>query len=164
MFCPWVKYEFPTKDDIDFTKNFLEKYKYYGKPVSLFNPLIKAFVTPIIDLGIVSNSLIYKLDENKDFENKCEEIFNLARFTIHNSIINKKETTHTKPNGFVQIPIKDINKCSGYNDFVSSLKNVDINLIKHDETKNDLTGIILYLLKSNNLIIMDEYKSNKLTI
>ncbi len=165
MYYPNTKYELPNQEEISNLKTFLTKNPYYNigtRPLSLTNIFKNGIISPIIDTSLWFYTMGH-LDKEKKFEFKCEQLFNQARYTIINSIILKKNHVH-KPIDSIQIPIDSIEKCSGYNDFVSSLKGIGIKFIsdksnptdKSNSTNN--TGIILYHGKTETLIVLDEYK------
>lgn len=160
MFCPYKKYELPKSEEINEAIDFLEKHKYYKFPIKtseigyIFK---KTIIFPLIDLSIWTNTLGYTFNKEKEFEYKCEQIFNLARFTLKNSIL-RKENNHTFTYYSVQIPISKLKDCSRYSDFVLSLNNIGVKFKTFGDEKKDNTGIIMYNLKSKNLSIFDEYK------
>ncbi len=159
MFCPYKIYELPRKEEINGAIDFLEKHKYYKFPIKtseigyIFK---KSIIFPLIDLSICTNTLGYTFNKEKEFEYKCEQIFNLGRFTVKNGIL-RKEDNHTYANSSVQIPISKLKDCSGYSDFVLSLNNIGVKFVTFGDEK-DSTGIIMYNIKSKNLSIFDEYK------
>ncbi len=159
MYYPFTNYDLPKPEEIIDLKNFLTKNPYYSigsKPYSLTNMFKKVIISPIVDTTLWFSTITH-FDKEKKFEYKCDQLFNQAKYTIINSIIEKRNYIH-KPISSVQIPIVSIEKCSGYNDFVSSLNGIGVKFKSDKSDPNDNTGIMLYHAKTGALIILDEYE------
>ncbi len=156
MYNPFKRYELPTKEEVEGVNDFLSKNKYYtsGIPTNKYF-LIKSFYNPLMEGTLYANRLMYVFDKKKDFEFKCDQIMNFSRFTIQQSMIEKKDK-HYNASEAIQIPIDDIGKCSQYHDFKKSLENMGCKMLRLGEDK---TEIMMYHIKTNSLSILDTYKS-----
>ncbi len=159
IYNPLKDYQLPKKEEIQEINDFLSKNKYYKYGISHNRILLrKTLLEPLIDFTIFTNRLKYVLNKDKVFEYDCDQIMNMAKYTIHKSIVTKNDTIY-RPFEFVQIPITNINKCSKYDDFVKSLENIGTKVtIVNMDGKNEKTGILLYHLKTNRLNILDDFK------
>ncbi len=164
MFCPYKKYELPSKGEIDVVKDMINRKYPYSFTYPQNDLVVKIFKTMgnyTLDSVLTINSLAYKLGFGleKDFENKCEHLFNVSKYAIRQSLKTKNNTT-IHPNSFMTLPLKDIKSCANYNDFVASLSNLDtkLSVLTDNDIKTKSSDIVLYDIKSNHLIIMDEYK------
>lgn len=160
MFCPYKKYELPKKDEINQVK-LLVKHKYYYPSFdnSIFKKILTTTNNYTLNNIVILNSLYHKaiFDPDNNFEYKCEHIFNLARYSINQSLITKTKIL-VPINYFVQIPINQINKCSHYNDFIQSLNHLQINFNKISINPNDQTAKLYYDIHTDNMVIFDDYK------
>ncbi len=156
MYNPFKRYELPTKEEVEGVNDYLSKNKYYtyGIPINK-HFLIKSFYNPLMEGALYANRLMYVFDKKKDFEFKCDQIMNFSRFTIQQSMIEKKDKLFYA-SGAIQIPIDEIGKCSQYHDFKKSLENMGCKMLRLGEDK---TEIMMYHIKTNSLSFLDTYKS-----
>ncbi len=157
MYNPFKRYELPTREEVEGVNDYLSKNKYYSSGIPTIKYFwIKSFYQTFIEGALYANRLMYVFDKKKEFEFKCDQIMNFSRFTIQQSMIEKKDK-HFYASGAIQIPMDDIGKCSQYHDFKKSLDNMGCRMI---ELSEDKTELMIYHLKTNNLSILDTYKSS----
>ncbi len=95
-----------------------------------------------------------------DLNSKCENIFNLSKYMISKSIIEKNDVM-MHMNLAKTLPLNKIKDCDKFTDFVSSLHQLDIKLtIAHDveKCKNKPSEFLLYHIDTNQLLIFCDNK------
>lgn len=156
MYCSFKKYELPDKKILDRSRDLVINNKVIN--VGIKDVMLRKLSIEILDYLTTVNSLAQKLKFNSksEFEYKCSNLFNMTKYAINQSVKTKKNT-HIYSNSFTVIPLNQIEKCSQYNDFIKSLEKLDtkFNFIKNSEKTSD---IIFYNIKTNDLIVFDEYK------
>ncbi len=156
MYNPFKRYELPTREEVEGVNDYLSKNKYYSSGIPTIKYFwIKSFYQTFIEGALYANRLMYVFDKKKEFEFKCDQIMNFSRFTIQQSMIEKKDKLFYA-SGAIQIPIDEIGKCSQYHDFKKSLDNMGCRMM---ELSEDKTELVIYHLMTNSLSIHDIYKS-----
>lgn len=163
MYCPYKKYNLPSKDELENVRQIIkQKYPYiFAYPhTGIINKIFKSIGTHTVNSFFAIDNLAHKLisSKEKEFEIRCDNIFNVSKYAINQSLKTKNDTT-IHLNSHMGLKLNEIKLCSKYNDFVQSLASLDtkVSIITH-KTNVKSSDIILYNLKSNNLSILDEYK------
>ena len=163
MFCPYKKYTFPDKDELEYVRNQVNSAKHnigIYKHDDLIKKIFKSMGNFTLNSILTIDNLAYKLrfNPNAEFESKCDQLFNLARYSINQSLRTKSDTVmHLNP--FTVLPINQIQKCSGYYDFLKSLAGLDTRFrVSPPETEKDTSDILYYSIKLNKMYVLDEYK------